>query len=948
MKNKLYRLISYILPLALLTQPIGALAAESYLLDNDSTVIMEDAESEDVYDPGEDILYDDGTDPDNDFTGYGSDEASPDASQYDIQDIINMYTPDIDYGLDRTFDNPDDAADTLNVLLNDKDVLGVLFLCDTYPLRSSAATDGKTIVNIPSGTTLVLKGVLYNGIDYWFYVAALTSMGDLYGYIPKSKIICVDEDYLTWERGANRTAYDADGNITALGGESAEGISEKALESVYYFPDSYRDSLIKLLKKHPEWVFVPQKIGKTLDEVVSAQISNPNRNWVYKTVDDRFKGDRVNSTWYYASFEGLLYYMNPANFIGSEKNMFMFEQLTYNESYHSVEGVQSVLNTTFMKGEIPGEGISYAEAFYNIGRSLKVSPYHLASRVLQEQGQGTSPLISGTYSGYEGYYNYFNIQASGTKNAEVYKKGLSYAKSQGWDTRYKSLAGGAGFDSKNYILAGQDTLYLEKYNLVKGNYNHQYMQNASAPHTEASKVYSMYEQTGALNNAFVFKIPVFNGDKTSPAPKSKPEVNITLEKKPNLFYASDQPEAYARFRVTATKGIKDVTLKEEAKLEFIENRQPYYDVYDFDSRTGMITLRTVGVNSKNIGKIVKKIPLVVSFEEYGDISYTVSVPSVNSKPKIKANAAALYGSASRTVIFLEGAMLPEDVEISVNDPDMDIRYNAKAASVEVSVSDTFKAGVKKLTFESECWNSPVMISVPVKRLKPPAIKLSTGKVKLNSALSLDQNGPVYISAYVNGSITDVTIDTVEGVNAAAKRLTDEGYLITSIDDNRIAIGLDPDNRGDIKAGTYSYYISGHMKDDLGNDIELRTAKMLVSIVDKDPASLVKLTAKGSISKAKAYGSYILYTPKITDLGSALRVEYASVTGDYEDVFEAAVYEYGDMLPDGKQVTNKTGVIMLRAKDADLINFSSRYRVEIRMILNNGITVVKPVTVKPVR
>ena len=948
MKKKLYRLISYILPLALLTQPIGALAAESYLFDDDSTVIAEDAGYEDDYALGEDILFDDGTDQDYDFADYGSDEASPNASQYDIQDIINMYTPDIDYGLDRAFDNPDDAADTLNVLLNDKDVLGVLFQCDTYPLRSSAATDGKTIVNIPSGTTLILKGVLYNGSDYWFYVSALTSWGDLYGYIPKSKIICVDEDYLTWERGANRTAYDADGNITALGGESAEGISEKALESVYYFPDSYRDSLIKLLKKHPEWVFVPQKIGKTLDEVVSAQISNPNRNWVYKTVDDRFKGDRVNSTWYYASYEGLLYYMNPANFIGSEKNMFMFEQLTYNESYHSVEGVQSVLNTTFMKGEIPGEGISYAEAFYNIGRSLKVSPYHLASRVLQEQGQGTSPLISGTYSGYEGYYNYFNIQASGSKNAEVYKKGLSYAKSQGWDTRYKSLAGGAGFDSKNYILAGQDTLYLEKYNLVKGNYNHQYMQNASAPHTEASKVYSMYEQTGALNNAFVFKIPVFSGDKTSPAPKTKPEVNITLEKKPNLFYASDQSEAYAQFRVTATKGIKDVVLKEEARQEFIENKQPYFDVYDYDSKTGMITLRSVGINSKNIGKVSKKIPLVVSFEEYGDISYTVTVPTVNTKPRIKAKAATLYGNADKTIVFLDGPKLPDDVTVSVNDENMDIRYNAGASAIETVVSDSFKTGVKKLTFESSLWNSPVTISVPVKRVKAPAMKLSVSKVKLNSALSFEQNGPVYVSVYVNGSITDVTIDGIEGANTAAKRLTEEGYLITNIEENRISVGLEPDNRSDIKSGTYTFNIYGHMKDELGNDIELKTAKLSVSIVDKDPASLVKLTAKGSISKSKAYETYILYTPKITDLGTASHVEYVRVTGEFEDIYEAAAYECDDTLPDGTQVTNKTGVIMLKAKDADLINYSTRYRVEIKVILDNGVTVVKPVTVKPVR
>ena len=114
------------------------------------------------------------------------------------------------------------------------------------------------------------------------------------------------------------------------------------------------------------------------------------------------------------------------------------------------------------------------------------------------------------------------------------------------------------------------------------------------------------------------------------------------------------------------------------------------------------------------------------------------------------------------------------------------------------------------------------------------------------------------------------------------------------------------------------------------------------------AFLIKLTAKGSISKSKAYETYILYTPKMTDLGSASHVEYAYVTGEFEDIYEAAAYEYDDTLLDGTRVTNKTGVIMLKAKDADLISYSTRYRVELKMILDNGLEVVKTVTVKPVR
>ena len=100
---------------------------------------------------------------------------------------------------------------------------------------------------------------------------------------------------------------------------------------------------------------------------------------------------------------------------------------------------------------------------------------------------GTSPLISGNYPGYEGYYNYYNIGATGTTTTDVYVNGLKTAQNKGWDTRMKALTGGAQYISQNYILKGQDTLYLQKFDVdasYNGLYSHQYQQNITAPMTE--------------------------------------------------------------------------------------------------------------------------------------------------------------------------------------------------------------------------------------------------------------------------------------------------------------------------------------------------------------------------------------------------------------------------------------------------------------------------------
>lgn len=94
----------------------------------------------------------------------------------------------------------------------------------------------------------------------------------------------------------------------------------------------------------------------------------------------------------------------------------------------------------------PETSMKFYHIFWSIGaeENRQVSPFHLAARVLQEQGEGTSPLISGTYPGYEHYYNYFKVGASGSTNEEVIRNGLNYAKDHDWHGAYYSILGGAG------------------------------------------------------------------------------------------------------------------------------------------------------------------------------------------------------------------------------------------------------------------------------------------------------------------------------------------------------------------------------------------------------------------------------------------------------------------------------------------------------------------------
>ena len=118
---------------------------------------------------------------------------------------------------------------------------------------------------------------------------------------------------------------------------------------------------------------------------------------------------------------------------------------------------------------------------------------------------------------YTGIYNFYNIGA--TSSANPIANGLKWAKSgstyqRPWNTPEKSILGGAQYLGEKYINAGQNTMYLQRFN-VKSNgtysiYTHQYMTNISGAASEAASTADAYQSLGIAAHAKTFVIPVFN------------------------------------------------------------------------------------------------------------------------------------------------------------------------------------------------------------------------------------------------------------------------------------------------------------------------------------------------------------------------------------------------------------------------------------------------------
>lgn len=400
-------------------------------------------------------------------------------------------------------------------LLQKKDIYVLLYNTKEYALRTEPDEGTANGQIFPCGSQMRLLDVTFSDDDNVYYkVEAYLNDICYTGYVERSYIVTEDPDFISWR----------DDELSKVAGieMQLEISKEDAIRQT--FPQGYHDYLIALNAVHPNWTFVPYNTGLDWNTVLNEEHVG-NRSLVYKTADDSWKskedGDydpatgtyvgKSGANWYRASIEGISYCMNPLNYL-SEKNIFAFEQLTFNRDLQNVDGIKAIISNTWMKDTAleDGSGGLYADVFMQVGEQTGISPYHLASRVVQEQGiMGRAPLISG----YGGVYNYFNVQASGGTEQAILATGTAYAQSQGWTTRYLSILGGASRLGANYITKGQDSLYLQKYDVdssFNGLYTHQYMQNIQAPLTESEKVYRGYKSAGALESSFVFKIPTFD------------------------------------------------------------------------------------------------------------------------------------------------------------------------------------------------------------------------------------------------------------------------------------------------------------------------------------------------------------------------------------------------------------------------------------------------------
>ncbi len=341
--------------------------------------------------------------------------------------------------------------------------------------------------------------------------------------------------------------------LTSSGSQGSSDADFESYMTKQGFPESYKPYLRTLHEQHPKWIFTAQKLGVDWNTALKEECV-VGRNLVHSSALASWKSMEkgaydfnggywygLDGSWVAASKEIIMYYMDPRNFL-NDTYIFMFENQSYDPSYQTESGVKTILADTFMSGSYTcpdtKKKYTYSQTFMDAAKKSGVSPYHLASRCRNEQGVNGAPQSLGTVKGYENYFNFFDIQAYATSTMTAAEMGCKYAKTTNptyllpWTNQYKSIVGGSIFLGTGYITKGQDTLYLQKFDMVDGGnglYYHQYMTCVFGQANEAISLRNAYSQD-ILNSAMEFKIPVYNNmpDKLCPKPTSSGDNNNYL------------------------------------------------------------------------------------------------------------------------------------------------------------------------------------------------------------------------------------------------------------------------------------------------------------------------------------------------------------------------------------------------------------------------------------
>lgn len=426
----------------------------------------------------------------------------------------------------------------------------------------------------------------------------------------------------------------------------------------------------------------------------------------------------------------------------------------------------------------------------------------------------------------------------------------------------------------------------------------------------------------------------------------KPKVTFKQTKKVNLFYTND--EGAGALQINASEEITKVELK-----NYVDNKNSNRNAdchYELKNLDGVYKIaRKPGQNGAQPDGSLKKGILEYEVKGYtGTFQTTFTVATENKAPAIvlSTKSDTLYPGVgyydswiSMTNKATGESFVPDEAiwytgknqnrkeeKLTIGkfgNPYSDEQKNkekeikgAKGNKYGLFVTDDGnivsrlrnadsydkKADTINLELRKDNWSKPVAVSYKL-QVNSAIPKLALGK----ATLTLNKNADVYrgqqerttlrlkgFNDLLGNDVSWVTITGQDGKSRAELIGKDSSLAIWYWDHCGDVVVRFNDN--DIAAGTYKYKISVGKN---GERSEYASTVLTVKIVDKTVKQSLKVTAKGSIDVLNREGTFIAYTPKISNLAGT--VEDGWLDGKDANLFDWS-FEDGKLIVKAQEWT----------------------------------------------
>lgn len=174
------------------------------------------------------------------------------------------------------------AGAELAAMALEREIMALVYLSDTYPVREQPDYESQAVVNVPSGQLVNIEDLFVTmdeeeNPEVWYFVRLLSGETEYTGYVPRYYLAVSDERFLSWEESYGLNFQAATYTIDSAGCAVYPDIEQ--------FPESYRPALTALKQKHPNWTFAVMNTGLDWNTVIANELTG-GKSLVYKTFPD--------------------------------------------------------------------------------------------------------------------------------------------------------------------------------------------------------------------------------------------------------------------------------------------------------------------------------------------------------------------------------------------------------------------------------------------------------------------------------------------------------------------------------------------------------------------------------------------------------------------------------------------------------------------------------------